>query len=658
MSRLRMLAAVLGATAAAVGTTAAASGTAEASPRPADAILAGSAVPFVSHTRSTGEVAGSVRLTIEVWLKPELAAAERFAAAVSTPGSPLFRHYLSPAAYTARFGASRGAAAQVESWLRTGGFTGISTDPGRSYVRATAPVSKINAAFRVRLRTYRASASVNAGGYRLHANSRAVRLPVSLAGRVLAVTGLDNAAPIVPLEKGPAAAAQGPAAGRADRLHGADAPCSHYYGQHMATGLPEQFGVTSFPTFVCGYSAGQMRSAYGASWAATGKGQTIALVEEGLTRDMFLTLQDYAKANHMPAPSPERYAQLSLGKDTCGDPFDLEEQLDVESSYDMAPGAHQLVVGGDSCDAKQDGNQAVYNADIAILDGASGHPLASVASNSWETGAESQPSSQTNLVHAYLVRAASEGVGMYFSAGDGSGVLEPSIDPDAIAVGGTTLGIGKTGNRLFETGWSTGISQLKNNAWVFGNEDGASGGGPSVHWPQPAYQKGVVPKSLGTTRSAPDLAADADPFTGINVGLLNFSGKQPTFFEESIGGTSESSPLVAGMVTAAQQGQPAALGFINPAIYRLNRTSAFFDTLPLTSHSPAAYRGVECDLLEFANICLGPKTNRIPSLTTNDDQSPQMKGYTGQVTLPGYDNMTGLGTPDGPNFITDLRTLG
>ncbi|MGH3397772.1 MAG: hypothetical protein ACRDPO_24075, partial [Streptosporangiaceae bacterium] len=94
----------------------------------------------------------------------------------------------------------------------------------------------------------------------------------------------------------------------------------------------------------------------------------------------------------------------------------------------MAPGANQLVVGGDSCDQKLEGNQGVYNADIAILDGASGHPLASVASNSWETGSESQPLSQTNLVHAYLVRAAAEGVGMYFSAGDGSGVLEPSVD--------------------------------------------------------------------------------------------------------------------------------------------------------------------------------------------------------------------------------------
>jgi hypothetical protein len=165
---------------------------------------------------------------------------------------------------------------------------------------------------------------------------------------------------------------------------------------------------------------------------------------------------------------------------------------------------------------------------------------------------------------------------------------------------------------------------------------------------------------MGTTRSAPDIAADADPFTGINVGLLHFSGKTPKFFEESIGGTSESSPLVAGMVTAAQQGQSTPFGFINPAIYKLNRTSAFYDTLPLTGHSPALYRGVECDLLEFVNICLGPdtQTNRIPSLTTFDDQSPSMEGYTGQVTAPGYDNMTGLGTPDEPNFIKDLRRLG
>jgi subtilase family serine protease len=660
MSRRRMVAAVLGTAAMTAGVLVGASGPVKAAAEPAAAILPGSAVPFTSHARPTGEVPGSLMLTIQLWLKPDLAAAQQFATAVSTPGSPLFRHYLSPAAYTARFGPSAATVWQAESWLRAEGFTAITADSGRAYVRATAPVSIISAAFRVRLLTYPASASAHASSGPLHANSGPVWLPTSLAGQVEAVTGLDNAAPIVQL------AAAGAARGAAVRdtgsggTAGPKVPCSDYYGQQMATGLPEQFGVTSFPTFVCGYSATQMRSAYGANWANTGRGQTIALVEQGLTKDMFLTLQDYARANGMPAPSPERFAELSLGEDTCGDPFDIEEQLDVEASYDMAPGANQLVVAGDSCDTAEEGNQAVYDADVMILDGASGHPLATVASNSWESGTESQPLSQTNLVHSYLIRAAAEGVGMYFSAGDGSGVLEPSIDPYAIAVGGTTLGIGRTGRRLFETGWSTGISQLEDGAWHFIGEDGASGGGPSVYWAQPPYQKGVVPRALGTTRSAPDIAADADPFTGIDVGLLNFSSGRVTFFQESIGGTSESSPLVAGMVTAAQQGQRIPFGFINPAIYKLNRTSAFYDTLPLTASSPPLYRGVECDLLEFVNICLGPNTatNRIPSLTTFDDQNPKMKGYTGQVTLPGYDNMTGLGVPNGQTFIRDLRILG
>ena len=94
-----MLTAVLGAAVVTAGMTAGASGMAEASPRPSETILAGSVVPFTSHARPTGEVPGSLRLTIQLWLKPDMAAAQRLAAAVSTPGSTLFRHYLSPAAW-------------------------------------------------------------------------------------------------------------------------------------------------------------------------------------------------------------------------------------------------------------------------------------------------------------------------------------------------------------------------------------------------------------------------------------------------------------------------------------------------------------------------------------------------------------------------------
>ena len=70
---------------------------------------------------------------------------------------------------------------------------------------------------------------------------------------------------------------------------------------------------------------------------------------------------------------------LSLGANDCGDPFAVEEQLDVESSYDMAPGASQIVVGGDGCNEGDFGLQGLFDADVAVLNGAGGHPLASAA---------------------------------------------------------------------------------------------------------------------------------------------------------------------------------------------------------------------------------------------------------------------------------------
>jgi subtilase family serine protease len=659
MIRPRKFVSVIGATATVVGVAVVSvGGPAGASPVPkGNEALSGSVAPFVAHTRATGSVAGSEPLTIQVWLKPQLGAATRFASAVSTPGSTLFRHYLSPAGYTTRFGATSREAGSVESWLRAKGFTGVHTDAGRDYVQATAAASKIDAAFGTQLKLYRSSAQANAGAYRLRANDRPVSIPRSLASSVLGVTGLDNAAPILPLDR----PGHHPASGSAPSSPPSfTVRCSHYYGQHEISGLPEQFGTTTFPSEVCGYSAGQFRAAYGARGLSAGKGQTIALVELGLTQDMFLTLQDYARANQMPAPSPQRYQEVSLGRGTqCGDPFDIEEQLDVEAAYDMAPGANQVVVGGDSCNDGFFGLQGLLDADIAVLNGTNNHPLASVASNSWEGFDESQPGRITQIENAYLVRAAGEGVGMYFSSGDGSGVLTPSSDPFATAVGGTTLGISKTDNRLFETGWSTGISLLRKHSWQLLGENGAAGGGPSILWKEPAYQQGVVPSALtvapgnrgGHVRSVPDISADADPYTGFLLGVLVFNPKKPfkppKFEQGDIGGTSLASPLVAGLVTAAQEGQSTPFGFINPAIYKLSGTSAVYDTLALTSASPALYRGTACP----QKVC------GLPLLTTFDDQSFSMLGYTGQVTLKGYDNMSGVGTPDGPNFSKALRAM-
>ena len=625
------------------------SGSAGAAPHQGTVRLAGSEAPFASQGRATGAVAGAQRLTIQVWLRPgNLAAAQQYATAVSTPGNTLFHHYLSPGAYTARFGPSQAAAGAVVSWLRGRGFTNIQVDPQRNYVRATGAAAKIDAAFQTRLENYRSSATVNAGRYQLHANSGPVAIPGSLSKYVLGVTGLDNAAPKLPLMR------------RAARTQGAagepTAPCSQYYGQHSIPGLPEAFGRTSFPTQICGYQAGQLRGAYGANMTNDGQGQTVSLVELGLAPDMFLTLQDYARAESFLAPSPHRYTELSLGKNTCGDPFNIEEQLDVETSYDMAPAANQLVVGGDSCNNGDFGLQGLFDADIVTIDGTPGsnHPLANISSNSWGPGNDAQPAILTNIMHAYLVRAAAQGVGMYFASGDASGVETPD-DPFTILVGGTSLGVGRHNQRLFEAGWSDGFSTIRNGTWILRREEGASSGGPSLIWAQPGYQVGVVPRALakapgnrpGLVRSEPDIASAADPFTGFATGiLLPQKGKPPKFGFITVGGTSEAAPTVAGIIADAQQGQHAVFGFTDPVLYQLNGTSAFHDILPSAS-APAQFRGVVCNKA-FCGA---------PALITFDDQNPNMNGYTGQVTLKGYDNMTGIGTPNGQQFINTLRKI-
>ena len=125
--------------------------------------------------------------------------------------------------------------------------------------------------------------------------------------------------------------------------------------------------------------------------------------------------------------------------------------------------------------------------------------------------------------------------------------------------------------------------------------------------------------------------------------------KPPKFVEITVGGTSMASPLVAGIIADAQQGQHEAFGFTDPVLYRLNGTSALHDMLPSTSRTPGLFRGEVCNVA----FCRG----RPGSLITFDDQSPAMAGYTGQVTLKGYDNMTGIGTPNGQTFINALRKL-
>jgi len=76
-------------------------------------------------------------------------------------------------------------------------------------------------------------------------------------------------------------------------------------------------------------------------------------------------------------------------------------------------------------------------------------------------------------------------------------------------------------------------------------------------------------------------------------------------------------------------------------------TGALRDVLPVTGRTPSLFRGLLCD----ARTCFQK------SLNVADDENPRMLNYFGQVTRPGYDTMTGLGTPAGQRFVTVLRQL-
>jgi len=131
------------------------------------------------------------------------------------------------------------------------------------------------------------------------------------------------------------------------------------------------------------------------------------------------------------------------------------------------------------------------------------------------------------------------------------------------AVGGTSLGVSSSDGYLFETGWGTTSSTLTNGAWdpaPPGDHIYGSGGGTSLFYAEPDYQKPVVPKKLAKAnggkpaRVVPDVSLVGDPNTGMLIGQTQtFPDGTTKYSEYRLGGTSLSSPLMAGVMALADQ---------------------------------------------------------------------------------------------------------
>ena len=257
-----------------------------------------------------------------------------------------------------------------------------------------------------------------------------------------------------------------------------------------------------------------------------------------------------------------------------------EESLDAEQSSSMAPGGKvRMYATVDLSNAHLD---AAYEAIITDLQAGVAITQMSMSYGGCET---SEPAAEKMLDSQYYATMAALGTTVMASSGD-SGAREctilpgviftgpkvpsyPSSDPNVAAIGGTSLKLTAGSAISSETGWS------------------GSGGGISTYFATPSWQQ-----SLGYShRTNPDVAADADPNTGVYVIYDGKTGQ--------VGGTSVSSPVWAGLMGLVNARRIAAgkstLGLLASRTTPLLGTGNFRDITAGSNHGYAA--GVGYDLV-------------------------------------------------------------
>jgi len=621
---------------------------ASAAAAPADRVaLTGSVPSWATPGALKAATDPAQRVTFHVYLGwRHSARAEALARAVSDPASARYGHYLSPKKFRARFSPSPGEVAAVTSWLKSQGFTIADVPANHLFVAADGTAAQVQAAFRVRLNQYKVD------GQTLRAPASAPSIPASLATVVRGIVGLDQnrARPLATADNAP------PPPGFRNAP-----PMSSYWGQSLATDQPMAYGQYA-PYAVQGYTPSQFQGAYGVARAIRqgndGRGVTVAVIDAYAAPTIVYDVNRYSRDNGLPPFKRGQFTQIvDPGLATQPPQEDEqgwygEETMDIEAVHSMAPGARVIYLG--SLNSESDVMDEAMN---LVID----HRLARIVSNSYGDWGEQQPADMIKAENAMYVQAACEGIGLYFSSGDNGDEIDTigyrspdwsASSPWVTAVGGTSLGVGARDQYLFETGWGTGRSVLSDDGlswtpdppgdWWYGG-----GGGTSVLFRQPAYQRGMVPRAIadyyGTGklwRAVPDVAMDGDPTTGMLVGETQTFSDGVYYDVARYGGTSLSCPLFAGLMALADQRARFPHGFANPALYRAARRHAYRDIVD----PPSPVAAVRVDYANGENDADGVGFSL---RSMNDTETLH--------TIPGYDDVTGVGTPKGEAFLNALR---
>ncbi len=312
------------------------------------------------------------------------------------------------------------------------------------------------------------------------------------------------------------------------------------------------------------------------------------------------------------SPLPASNGELERG-------WAQEIATDVETAHGICPSCHILLV-----EAESSANVNLYAAEqtAAVLG-------ATEISNSWGGGEPSIDSPAFN--HPGIVITASSGDYGYlnwFSETEPESADYPASSPHVVAVGGTRLTLNATTKAWEnETVW--------NDGGVTGGTlkgAGAAGGGCSVPFAAPAWQLSVpgwASVGCGSARAVADIAADADPYTG--VAIYDSTETEGSKGWATIGGTSVAAPIVASVFALAG----GAHGVAYPA------RTLYENAL----QTPASLHDV---VVGSNGECLKPfEKSTGTSGCTAAEEARTCAAHAVCLAGTGYDGPTGVGTPHG-----------
>jgi subtilase family serine protease len=595
-----------------------------AAPAAAATLRIGGAAAIPRNALAIGRPAPRTQLHVTFTLAPrDPAALAAYARAVSTPGTSLYRHFVTPAQFGRRFGAGAPEIDLVREWLRARGLTPGPVSAGALSIPVSATAGALEHGLRIALRRL----SLTHGRTALVAGG-APAVPARVAQAVQSLIGLDTVSARRPL------LIRAPARRVPWARTAAATP-------HMATGGPQPCAAARAAAGAQGaYTADQIASAYGFAgpYAAgdRGAGTTVAMYElEPVSPSDLATYEScYGVQTAL------SYVPVDGGVGTGAGSG--EAALDIENFISLAPAASVIVYEGPNSNSGSPGS-GPYDTFSAIVN----QDRAQVVSVSWGECEAALGISDAQAENTLFEQAAAQGQTIVAASGDSGSedcnaggtvpqtqlaVDDPSSQPLVTGVGGTTLS--SLGPRPGETVWNDG-----GNIAAGLLQPGAGGGGISDLWTMPAGQRnasaGLSVLAAGPTggqcgspggycREVPDVAADANPADGYVI-YWNGAGAIPgqTAGWQAIGGTSGAAPVWAALIALADSSPACGLAPLGDAIPALYRSAS------------ADYTGAFNDVQSGNNDFTGTNGGR----------------FTARA---GYDEASGLGSPNAAALVPAL----